>query len=273
MMDAVDGFWDLSLVEVEGVMTITDKKYVGKYALDKQGDKVYSFDYYYADSLIKSLKFRPALSDAQATRTIYGEVNNKDSKYKFLDKNDVLDYQFKDAVIGTRQDRIQGDASSVLAKRISAIEQHRDLVRSVQTINAKTNDPGLQMSIKAGDKLDIIKLILPNQQLLRMLLNDEDEESNARYCAVQPNIIIELTLQGIGGLRTFQYFIVRNLPEPYSDRNIIFRITDVHQTLEAGNWETTIRAQPLPLRAYIKTRLRGPLPEGATPTKNGWPVN
>ena len=67
-----------------------------------------------------------------------------------------------------------------------------------------------------------------------------------------------MTISGIGGLRTFQYFLVKNLPKPYSDSNIIFRITDVHQTLETGNWETTIRAQPMPLRKYIKTRIVGP---------------
>ena len=73
------------------------------------------------------------------------------------------------------------------------------------------------------------------------MINDGDFDNNPRYCAVQPNFFIEITLQGIGGLRTFQYFTVRNLPEPYSDRNVIFRITDVTQTLEAGSWETTIR--------------------------------
>jgi hypothetical protein len=79
-----------------------------------------------------------------------------------------------------------------------------------------------------------------------------------------------LTIQGIGGLRTFQYFLVRNLPEPYSDRNVIFRITDIHQTLEAGTWETVIRAQLTPLRGYIKNRIVGPL--GASAGYNGWPV-
>ncbi len=285
LQDSVDGFWELALVDVDGVFTITDRKYIGKYALDNsttegkpQADTVYSFDYYDADSIIKSIKFRPQLSDAQATRTIYGEVNNKDSKYKYLDKNDVLDYQFRDCVIGPHQQKVQGDPGAELAKRISSQEEHRDMVRKVQCINNKTDDNSLQMSLVteggSDEKPNIVKLVLGDQQLLRMMLNDEDLESNARYCAVQPGIILELTLLGVGGLRTFQYFTVKNLPEPYSDRNIIFRITDVHQTLEAGNWETTIRAQPLPLRAYIKQRLVGPLGKNSTtPNENGWPLD
>lgn len=286
LMNSVDGFWDLSLVEVENIMTITDKNFIGKFALDQQGDRVYSFDYSDADSIIKSLKFRPELSDAQATRVIYGEVNNKDSKFKYLDKNDVLDYMFRDAVIGTPEDKSQGDAQGDLNKRRSAVEQQKDLVRTVQTINSTSDDRTLQMSLNCRrggvnpptpplgtpvNMPEIIKLVMPSPQLLRMLLNDEDFENNGRYCAVQPGIILEITLMGIGGLRTFQYFLVKNLPEPYSDRNIIFRITDVQQTLETGNWETTIRAQPLPLRGYIKKRLTGPhvgQPGGWLPDKS-----
>jgi hypothetical protein len=235
---------------------------------------VYSFDYYDADSIIKSIKFKPQLADAQATRTIFGEVNNKDSKYKYLDKNDVLDYVFRDAVIGPHQQKTSGDPGAELAKRISSHQEHRDMVKKVQTISNETNDPSLQMSLVtdggSDEKPNVVKLVLPDQQLLRMMLNDGDEESNGRYCAVQPNIILELVILGIGGLRTFQYFVIKNLPEPYSDRNIVFRITDVHQTLEAGNWETTIRAQPLPLRAYVKRRLRGPITDSNTPNDNGW---
>jgi len=292
LMSASDGFWDLVLVDVDGIITITDKKFIGKYALnntiDSRGnmqgpETVYSFDYYDTDSIIKAIKFRPVLSDAQATRTIYGEVNNANSKYKYLDKNDVLDYRFKDAVIGIEQDKIQGDAQGDLNRRQTARGQLMDLLSNVQVINSQNDNGTLQMSLNpfrhtaspptppanispGTDRVEVVKLACLDPQILRLLLNDGDFDNNPRYCAVQPGIILELTLQGIGGLRTFQYFTIKNLPEPYSDRNIIFRTTDVIQTLEAGNWETTIRAQPLPLRAYIKTRLRGPY----TNTTTGW---
>jgi hypothetical protein len=287
LMAATDNFWDLTLMDVDGTITVVDKKYISKYALEAQGDSVYSFDYMDADSIIKSLKFRPTLSDNQATRVIFGAVNNQDSKYKAFDKNDLLDYQFKDCVIGTAQNKKQGkDGDGELEKRKTKLEQLKDLVRGVQDINRQADSGQLQMSLntyrrsqskklKYPDNMpEIIKLVMPDSKLLTLLLNDEDYNENGRYCAVQPGITLELTLQGIGGLRTFQYFIVRHLPPPYSENDIIFRITDVHQTLEAGNWETTIRAQPLPLRGYIKDKLRGPLGFDATsPNKNGWPID
>jgi hypothetical protein len=281
LMNATDGLWNLQLIEVDGVMTITDKNFIGKYGLNNptnNDNTVYSFDYYDADSLIRSLKFRPVLSDAQATRVIYGAVNHTGSKYQYVDKNDLLNYQFQDALISPASDNSNSD----LDQRQTAKDQQRDLIRSVQNINGPSDDGSLQMSLNSfrqgkttpkgtpTEVPEIIKLVLPNQQVLRLLLADEDYNNNPRYCAVQPGIFLELTLQGIGGLRTFQYFLVRNLPEPYSDRNVIFRITDIHQTLESGTWETVIRAQLTPLRGYITQRLTGPL--GASNGNNGWPA-
>ncbi len=281
LMDASDGLWDLQVIEVDGVLTITDKNFVGKYGFTGVGQNtVFSFDYYDADSIIKTLKFRPILSDAQATRVIYGAVNNSGSKYQYIDKNDLLDYQFKDAIIVNPDN---GDPNGDLNKRTpsSAYLQQADLVRQVQNINSPNDDGTLQMSLNpfrkkntpppgaSADAVEIIKLVLPVQQILRLLINDEDYDNNPRYCAVQPGIIMELTMLGIGGIRTFQYFIIKNLPQPYDWTNVIFRTTYVGHTLEAGNWETTIRAQLSPLRGYIKNRIVGPL--GSSAGNNGWP--
>jgi len=272
LSDATDGFWDLVLVEVDNNMTIMDKKYVG--VKEYTGiDPMFTFDYYDANSIIKSIKFRPTLTDAQATRAIYGEANNKDSKYAYSDKNDLLDYKFKDAINFNEKERKQGDADDEAEKRNTARQQTRDLIGSVQYIDKDSGDNSLQMTFQDSPvyndipigKKEIVKLVLPNPQLLRMLLDDKDEDNNPRYCAVQPGIILEMTILGIGGIRTFQYFLVKNLPEPYSHRNIVFRVTDVHQTLESGNWETTIRAQLLPLKKYIKLRVNGPNPDGSWP--------
>ena len=267
---SVDGFWDLVVVEAENTMTITDKKYVGNINLDKNPMCV--FDYYDADSIIKSIKFKPALSNAQAIRSMFGETNNKESKYFISDPNDLIDYNFKDDVNYNEKARVEGEQNE-LEKRIALKQQMKDLIGTVQLINVA--DDSLQITLTRETekspftdhlpmgRREVLKLCLPNPRILRMLLDDKDEENNQRYCAVQPGITLELTMLGIGGIRTFQYFMVKNLPEPYSQRNIIFRVTDVVQTLESGNWETMIRAQPLPLRKYIKMRVNPPV--------DGWP--
>jgi hypothetical protein len=51
-----------------------------------------------------------------------------------------------------------------------------------------------------------------------------------------------MTLQGISGLRTFQLFSLKNLPSPYSEREIMCQIVDVSHKIDNGNWTTTIKA-------------------------------
>jgi hypothetical protein len=272
--NASDGFWDLALVENEQTMTITDRKYLSK--LTKQPlDKAYSFDYYDSDSIIKSLKFSPALSTAQATRALYGKTTNSASKFTYSDKNDLLDYKFKDAVNFDDEEVKGNDGSDVTTKsNNSFIDQYNDMLQSVQWINKPPNDNSdnsLQMTFppdgKSTDK-EYVKLCIAgaySQELLRLLLDDRDFANNPRYCAIQPGITLEMTLQGIGGLRTFQYFLIKNLPAPYSDKDVIFRITNVNHSLERGNWETVITAGILPLRQYIKDRIN--------PPEVGWPAD
>jgi hypothetical protein len=98
-------------------------------------------------------------------------------------------------------------------------------------------------------------IVLPATDIQQLLLDDSDEENNPKYTGIMPGIQATFTIQGIGGLRTFMMFLVRNLPEPYSEKNIIFRIVDVQETVEAGKWTTQITAGVIPLREHIKARL------------------
>jgi hypothetical protein len=101
----------------------------------------------------------------------------------------------------------------------------------------------------------VYRLVMPATDIQQLLLDDSDEENNPKYTGIMPGIQATFTIQGIGGLRTFMMFLVRNLPEPYSEKNIIFRIVDVQETVEAGKWTTQITAGVIPLREHIKARL------------------
>jgi hypothetical protein len=108
----------------------------------------------------------------------------------------------------------------------------------------------------SNGKIIIRRLVIPRVKgLLELLLDDGDEEFNPKYTGIMPGIQANFTIQGIGGLRTFMMFLVRNLPEPYSHENVIFRIVDVQEVVESGKWITTITAGLIPLREHIKERL------------------
>ena len=90
---------------------------------------------------------------------------------------------------------------------------------------------------------NIVNLVLPNEALLIAIMNDMDMTNNSNvYGGQQPGFTVEITLQGISGLRTFQLFSLKNLPSPYSEREIICQIVDVSHKVDAGNWTTTIKA-------------------------------
>lgn len=90
---------------------------------------------------------------------------------------------------------------------------------------------------------NIVNLVLPNEALLIAIMNDLDLNNNSNiYGGQQPGFTVELTLQGISGLRTFQLFSLKNLPSPYSEREIICQIVDVSHKIDAGNWTTVIKA-------------------------------
>ena len=99
------------------------------------------------------------------------------------------------------------------------------------------------------------RLVLPKQEVLYRLLDDDDYENNPKYTGVMPGIQASFTIQGIGGMRTFMMFLVRNLPSPYSSKNIVFQILDIVDTIDATQWNTTINAGVIPLRGAIKVRL------------------
>jgi hypothetical protein len=125
-----------------------------------------------------------------------------------------------------------------------------DTMRTLQQAE-KPADGSYQITHGAN----VYRLALPANDIQLMLLDDTDENNNPKYTGIMPSIQATFTIQGIGGLRTFMMFLVRNLPEPYSEKNIVFRIVNLVENIEAGNWTTTITAGVIPLRSFIKARL------------------
>ena len=252
--DAAGGFWDFRIVSGTGSQTqpsgepasmkIVDYKFVNT----ANRGTPFTFDYFDADSLLLGLNFKPTLSNAQAIRTLYAPTNQPDGNVALTNgDNELLDYQFRDRL------KLDTDAKTA-APPAQPDTQHAETMRDLQQISPTAHCYQMTMRDKTGSIL-IRRLALPSPEILKMLLDDGDEENNPKYTGIMPNIQATFTIQGIGGLRTFMMFLVRNLPEPYSEQNIIFRIVDITDNIEAGKWTTTITAGIIPLRDYIKQRL------------------
>lgn len=246
---ACGSFWDLRIVSAEGdkkvqpgepaPMKIVDYKFMH---FSNRG-RPWTFDYYDADSLLLGISFKPTLSNAQAIRSMFAKTNNPNNTVVITDgTNELLDYHFEDRLnIG------QGVGTLPPAKK--DMSGYTDTLREIQGLVPCNG--AFQMTTDTH----VRRLAMPAADILSLFLDDGDEANNPKYTGIMPGIQATFTVQGIGGLRTFMMFLVRNLPEPYSEKNIVFRIVDVQETIEAGKWTTQITAGIIPLRQYIKDRL------------------
>lgn len=252
--DAAGNFWDFRLVSSTGksgmkktqsaTMKIVDYRFVSSV----NSGKVFSFDYFDSDSLLQNIKFTPTLSNAQAIRTIYAETNNPTRGVVLSDNNELLNYHFRDRLFLDEEDS---------PSKIKTTDSFKSLMESLQGLKPAIlgGVSSLQVTDKHNDGEIIKRLVLPSPEVLKLLLDDGDTENNPKYTGIMPGIQAQFTIQGIGGLRTFMMFLVRNLPEPYSHENIIFRIIDLNESLESGKWITSITAGIIPLRNHIRRRI------------------
>lgn len=255
--EASGTFWDFRIVSGTGkdgldankpaTMKIVDYRFMST----ANRGTVYSFDYFDADSILQGMGFKPTLSNAQAIRTIYAQTNNPDKKTTLTNgENELLDYKFRDRLFMDENKKYTQPTKP-------STDKFDDTMRELQQI---APPPGsYQVTTKNKNGFVIVRrLVLPSPDILKLLLDDGDEERNPKYTGIMPGIQANFTIQGIGGLRTFMMFLVRNLPEPYSHKNIVFRIVDVQESIEMSKWTTTITAGIIPLRDHIKKRLGVP---------------
>ena len=282
---ACGNFWDLRLVSSLGIpvanvnikeqstMKIIDYKYMG----DNTDTVPYTFKYMSNESILMGLDFKPTLSNAQAIRCIYAPTDKTQSSPIRINNgsNELLDYHFRDRLY---KDSVDKSSGSVIASKLDPLYE---TLKDLQTLSSPPekgayqmttatikNNPnfimtqaslsgGVSVTKAAPDISNILirRLVLPNPSLLDSLLDDGDYENNPAYTGIMPGIQASFTIQGIGGLRTFMMFLVDGLPAPYSKDDIIFRITDVTETIEAGKWITQITAGVIPLRNSIKAKL------------------
>jgi hypothetical protein len=97
------------------------------------------------------------------------------------------------------------------------------------------------------DTYDIVDIIMPFQELVLYMLNDGDVEKNTNiYNAPLRNVEIELSLMGISGIKTFEFFRITNLPPPFNDDVVVFQVTNVTHVINENTWETRLKAQLRP---------------------------
>ena len=238
---ATAGFWELAIVEDENKLKIIDKKLISRNVYQN----LYQFDLS-SDSCIKGFSFTANPSNAQMTQVLAGSNNNQGSQTGQVTATALPDFKFGDR-LGFNQ--IEPE------KQKSYLNESSDLIKQLQKHGKVDGAFAVSLIGKSiDDYYEVLNLVLPSKHLLLTLLNCVDVEDNLNiYGGQQPNFTIELVLQGISGLRTFQCFSMKNLPKPYSPDEVIFQIIDISHVVQNGDWTTIVKAGIRPITKINKS--------------------
>ena len=265
-------FWELTVVDAPVKNGNSTLKVVdGKGPPNKNdANKIYKFEYMTNNSIIKKLNFTTNLSNAQANQIIF-----KAGTYDYTTSNQLLDYTnvtnlpnsnkpevvYSDRIIKTKAGKkeLKQTKPSVKLNK-EDIEYYYKLIGKD---GKKYDDHFLQVTLfdekinpnsKSGtdtitdyETYDIVDIIMPFEDLVLYMLNDGDLKTNTNiYNAPLRNVEIELSLMGISGIKTFEFFRISNLPPPFNDDVVVFQVINVTHVISENTWETRIKAQLRP---------------------------
>jgi len=267
--EASCNFWELTVVDAPDVNGKSTLKIVDtKGPPDKNyTHEIYKFEYMTNNSIIKKLNFTTNLSNAQANQIIF-----KAGSYDYTTSNQLLDYSnllnnvnstkpkvvYTDRILKTKATTDQtpsnqknSDTTDYYFKQILKDgNKYGDGFLQVTLYETKT----APVSQRTGgattvnyDKYDIVDIVIPYEELVVNMLNDGDLKTNTNiYNSPLRNVEIEISLMGISGIKTFEFFRITNLPPPFNDDVVVFQVTNVTHVINENTWETRLKAQLRP---------------------------
>jgi hypothetical protein len=267
--EASCNFWELTVVDAPDVNGKSTLKIVDtKGPPDKDyTHEIYKFEYMTNNSIIKKLNFTTNLSNAQANQIIF-----KAGSYDYTTSNQLLDYSnllnnvnstkpkvvYTDRILKTKSTTDQtpsnqknSDTTDYYFKQILKDgNKYGDGFLQVTLYETKTA-PVIQRTGGATtvnyDKYDIVDIVIPYEELVVNMLNDGDLKTNTNiYNSPLRNVEIEISLMGIAGIKTFEFFRITNLPPPFNDDVVVFQVTNVTHVINENTWETRLKAQLRP---------------------------
>ena len=274
--EASCNFWELTVVDAPVVNGKSTLKIVDEKGPPNKGFDypIYKFEYMTNNSIIKKLNFTTNLSNAQANQIIF-----KAGSYDYITSNQMLDYSNKlnssnsnkpSVIYNDRILKSKAQPNTTVTPKITgtstglgyeAINYFYKLIgkdgkksgkdESVQFLQVTLFNTTAAVQRTGGsidyDTYDIVDIIMPFQELVLYMLNDGDVDKNTNiYNAPLRNVEIELSLMGISGIKTFEFFRITNLPPPFNDDVVVFQVMNVTHVINENTWETRLKAQLRP---------------------------
>ena len=222
------------------------------------------------NSIIKKLNFTTTLSNAQANQILF-----KAGVYDYTTPDQLIDYSnkinnvnstkpkvvYSDRILKTKAQSNTTEVTGTNQKKSDSSEYY---FKQILKDGPKYKEGFLQVTLyetktapviqRTGgdttvnyDKYDIVDIVMPYEELVVYMLNDGDVKTNTNiYNHSLRNVEIEISLLGIAGIKTFEFFRVTNLPPPFNDDVVVFQVTNVTHVVNENGWETRLKAQLRP---------------------------
>lgn len=250
--EACGNMWNFSLKirESDQTMIVIDENYTDvklSEVLDQQSSNVYKFSYYGGNSIIKSISFDCSIPTSMVMTALYSHhsedntainsINNTIRSF-FADK----EIQFIDKLFP----ELSSDKDGTTISDIQDIKSLKDVsLRSDKKHNGFSNfikrflpEDGW-IKTENNNKIKDNNITHEMAMKIKMLDNSKNDLNSQLNDIIIPGTV-DLSIEGISGLRIGDVFIVDFLPDVYI-KNILFQITSVdHSVDNSGNWSTTI---------------------------------
>jgi len=270
-------FWELTVVDAPVENGRSTLKIVDSKGPPNRNDanNIYKFEYMTNNSIIKKLNFTTNLSNAQANQIIF-----KAGTYDYTTSNQLLDYTnvtnlsnskkpqvvYSDRIIKTKagekelnpnpnkpSSRLNTEDIKYYYKLIGKDGKKYNNNESIKFLQVTLFDEKPNPDSRGADTItdfetyDIVDIIMPFEDLVLYMLNDGDLKTNSNiYNAPLRNVEIEISLMGISGIKTFEFFRIANLPPPFNDDVVVFQVMNIAHVINENTWETRLKAQLRP---------------------------
>lgn len=256
---------------INTALTVKEKQSIGN-----NEPALYLFEPYTQNSIVKDFTFDARISDQVATQII-NSINSKLNPAGGQDYSDVTD---NDILVGNISDsgsfdRLIDKPKSDSSKKndVVSVNSFTDKIKALERLTSTKNDEVLSV-VKDGkttfadvieksenlespvEKSDlkviqsVVRLSLPkNYSYLNFqatMYEGQEDFPNRRNVPV-PQAEVSFTIEGIGGIKTYQIFGIKNLPYPYKN-NVIFKIKEIKHTISySDGWNAQIIAAIIPV--------------------------
>ena len=233
-----------------GKATVIDFKSTTELGSD-DATKIYRFRPNTINSTVKDFSFNFEMSNLVAGRTVFNTQKTLIDTYKKLKKEKRVDIGLPPDVYKNYDNSMFANSDGWMSINLIDLEAlketYKDMFdKGVEIPEDKTDESTAKNITEIIDnkvtkfkmaKHDPRVLIYKDNEFIRKQVKSEDTTTKSILTPIE----VSLTISGVSGLSSGEYFHIDGIPEIYNHIGV-FQITNIKHSINADGWATTIEA-------------------------------